>query len=144
MNILLIFFAIPLATIILSAILETFIRCPYKTGGIFFSIFLVTAFALGGSTELLVATIIYTIISFITAYIIMIIGNRNNDNISSNNISNNNISNNNIEYGYNSLDTGYLSNNENTLNPLQESDIVSTNNNLLNNNFNPSSCRRYR
>lgn len=69
MNTLLIFFAIPLATIILSAILETFINSPIKIAGIFFSIFIVVAFALGGSAELILAALVYTIISFITALI---------------------------------------------------------------------------
>lgn len=76
MNILLIFFAIPIATIILSAILETFIRCPIKVAGIFFAIFLVLAFILGGTAELLVAAIVYTIIAFITACIVNIIQGR--------------------------------------------------------------------
>ena len=70
MNMLLIYFAIPISTIILSAILETFIYCPLKVAGIFFSIFLVVAFAYGGTSELIVAAIIYTIISFITALIV--------------------------------------------------------------------------
>ena len=39
MNTLLIFFALPLATIILSAIFETFINCPFKVAGIAFSIY---------------------------------------------------------------------------------------------------------
>lgn len=73
MNILLIFFAIPIAVIILSAIFETFIKSPLKVAGIFFSIFLVVAFALGGTAELLVAAIIYTILSFITAYLVFLI-----------------------------------------------------------------------
>ncbi len=90
MNILLIFFAIPIATIILSAILETFINCPYKVAGIFFSIFIVVAFALGGTAELLVAAIVYTIISFITAYIVMILCNRNKNDCNCNNFSANN------------------------------------------------------
>lgn len=67
---LLVYFAIPLATIILSAILESLIRCPLKVVGIFFSIFLVTAAALGSTIELFFAAIIYTIISFITAFIV--------------------------------------------------------------------------
>ena len=46
MNVLLIFFAIPLATIILSVILQTLINCPFKVAGIAFSIFIVVAFAL--------------------------------------------------------------------------------------------------
>lgn len=85
MNILLIFFAIPVATIILAGILETFINCPFKIAGIFFSIFLVVAFALGGTVELLVAAIIYTIIAFATAYIVMIIRNRQRNNCNSHN-----------------------------------------------------------
>ncbi len=91
MNILLIFFAIPIATIILSAILETFIRCPFKVAGIFFSIFLVLAFILGGTAELIVAAIIYTILSFITAYIVeVILRNREENNCGCNNNDNNN------------------------------------------------------
>ena len=70
MNTLLIFLAIPLATIILSAILETLIHCPIKVAGIFFSIFIVVAFALGGTAELVLAALIYTIISFVTAIIV--------------------------------------------------------------------------
>lgn len=76
MNILLIFFAIPLAVIILSAILETFIHCPFKVAGIFFAIFIVVAFALGGTAILIVAAIIYTLIAFITAAIVRLLINR--------------------------------------------------------------------
>ena len=76
MNVLLIFFAIPLATIILSAIFETFIYCPIKVAGIFFSIFIVVAFALGGTAELIVTVIIYSILSLITALIVRVIVNR--------------------------------------------------------------------
>jgi len=79
MNILLIFFAIPLATIILASIFETFIRCPLKVAGIAFSIFLIVAFALGGTATLIVAAIIYTIIAFIAAFITMLIQNRIED-----------------------------------------------------------------
>ena len=91
MNILLIFFAIPLATIILSSIFETIIRCPLKIAGIAFSIFLIIAFALSGSSESIVLVIIYTIISFIAAFITMIIQNRlENGENSSNGCFNNN------------------------------------------------------
>lgn len=93
MNILLIFFAIPLATIILSSILETLIRCPFKVAGIAFSIFIIVAFALGGSAELIIAAIVYTIISLLTAFITMIIQNRIENNSSCN--CNNNCSGNN-------------------------------------------------
>ena len=74
---LLIFFAIPVATIILSAIFQTFICCPIKVAGIAFAIFLIVAFALGGTAELIIAAIVYTIISLITAFIVMLIQNRN-------------------------------------------------------------------
>lgn len=73
---LLIFFAIPVATIILSAIFETFIHCPIKVAGIAFAIFLIVAFALGGTAELIIAAIVYTIIALITAFIVMLIQNR--------------------------------------------------------------------
>lgn len=69
MNVLLIFFAIPLAVIILSIILETYMRNPLKVAGVFFSIFIVLAFYLGGTAEYIVAAIVYTVISFIAAYI---------------------------------------------------------------------------
>lgn len=84
MNNLLIFFAIPLATIILSSIFETLIRCPIKVGGIAFSIFLIIAFALGGTADLIVAAIVYTILAFLSAFITMLIQNRIEENNSSN------------------------------------------------------------
>lgn len=99
---LLIYFAIPLAVIILSAIFETFINCPIKIAGIVFSILLVVAFAAFG-TEFLVAVIIYTILSYITAFIInrynerddklqniedLIINNQSENNNNNNNESN--------------------------------------------------------
>lgn len=73
MNNVLVFFSIPLSTIILSAILETFINCPIKVGGIFFSIFIVAAAFLGTGVELLFAVTIYTIISLLTAFIVFIL-----------------------------------------------------------------------
>ena len=76
MNNLLIFFAIPLSTIILSAIFETIIESPIKVAGIAFSIFLIVAFSLGGSAEFIVAAIIYTLLSLITSFITKIIQSR--------------------------------------------------------------------
>lgn len=76
MNILLFFFAIPIAVIILSVILETYMRSPLKVAGIFFSIFLVLAFYLGGTAEYIVAALIYTALSFITAYLTELILSR--------------------------------------------------------------------
>ncbi len=158
MNVLLIFFAIPIATIILSAILESFIHCPYKVAGIFFSIFIVVAFALGGTAELVVAAIVYTIISFIVAYIVMIIQNRNhndcgcrssdcNNSCRDNNYRNNSFSNENIDnnFSLNNSFSGYNPNtfsfnNENFIpNALPENDTAVTNTNSTN-----GMCRRYR
>ena len=160
MNILLIFFAIPLAVIILSAILESFINCPFKVAGIFFSIFIIVAFALGGTAMLIVAAIVYTIISFLIAVIIRFIINRrcnccrNNEdncricnncdscNSCSRNNSNNNLNLNNFnESGLNTL------NNLNRIgvgvnNTIETQNVLSDSSNF-NNNIN-SPCRRYR
>lgn len=76
MNNLLFFFAIPVATIILSIILETLIKCPYKVCGIFFSVFLVVLIGFfSSSAEYILAAMIYSIISFVFAYITMIVQN---------------------------------------------------------------------
>ncbi len=123
MNTLLVFLAIPLATIILSAIFETFINSPIKVSGIFFSIFIVVAFALGGTAELVLAALIYIIISFLTALIVHIITHNHMCN--------------NVEAGY----TDVYSNLNNVLNTTQtEENTLTTNVDL----FNGSRCRRNR
>lgn len=68
MNTLLIFFALPIATIILSIVLEKILRCPILTAATFFAIYLIVAFALFNETAL-VFVIIYTILAYITALI---------------------------------------------------------------------------
>ena len=148
MNVLLIFFAIPLAVIILSAILESFINCPFKVAGIFFSIFIVLAFAFGGTAELIVAAIVYTLISFITAVIIRYVINRrcnccendNNNCNSCNSCSRNTLNNFNDLSTLNTLNSlnriaSGVNNNIETQNVLAES----SNFNNINN-----TCRRYR
>lgn len=84
MNILLIFFALPIATIIISIALQKIFKCPPLVAAIIFAIFLIVTFIIG-SLEFLIATIIYTIISYITAVIVCILtrilnrlGNNNN------------------------------------------------------------------
>ncbi|MBP3463938.1 MAG: DUF2651 family protein [Clostridia bacterium] len=67
-NILLLFFAIPIAIIILSIIFETIINCPIKIAGIVFAIFLIVTFAAFDET-FLIFTILYTILAFIVAWI---------------------------------------------------------------------------
>lgn len=68
MNILLLFFALPVATIILAIIVEKILRCPVLTAATFFAIFLIVAFAVFDAS-FLVFVIAYTIIAFITAVI---------------------------------------------------------------------------
>lgn len=72
MNILLIFFALPIATIIISIALQRILKCPPLVAAIIFAIFLIVTFIIN-DLNFLVATIVYTIISFITALIICII-----------------------------------------------------------------------
>lgn len=66
MSILFIFFALPIATIIISIALQKILRCPPLVAGIIFSIFLIVTFIIS-NINFLVAAIIYTIISYITA-----------------------------------------------------------------------------
>lgn len=68
MNTLLIFFALPIATIILAIVLEKLLRCPILTAATFFAIYLIVAFAVFNATAL-VFVIIYTILAYITALI---------------------------------------------------------------------------
>ena len=72
MNILLVFFALPIATIIISIALQKILKCPLLVAAIIFAIFLIVTFIIN-NLNFLVATIIYTIISFITAFIVCII-----------------------------------------------------------------------
>ena len=72
MNILLIFFALPIATIILSVILQKILKCPILVAATFFAIYLIVTFAVLEEALWiygLVLTIVYTIISYITAYL---------------------------------------------------------------------------
>lgn len=68
MNILLIFFALPIATIILAIVLEKLLRCPILTAATFFAIYLIVAFA-AFDASFLIFVIAYTIIAYITALI---------------------------------------------------------------------------
>ena len=76
MNILLLFFALPIATIIISIALQKIFDNPLLVAAIIFAIFLVVTFIIG-DLNLLIATIVYTIISFLTAAIVKYIQERN-------------------------------------------------------------------
>lgn len=69
MNTLLIFFAFPVAVIILSAIFEKLLKSPITVSAFVFAVFLVVTFAAFNET-FLIATFAYTIIAFITAFIV--------------------------------------------------------------------------
>ena len=130
MNILLFFFAIPVAIIILSAIFETLIKCPIKIAGITFAIFLVVAFALGGTAEMLIAVIIYTIISYLTAFIVCLISTRERDRCCNNS---------NIINTTSVLETNAIENNT-----LTEANSFNNNSNNCCWENNICSCRRFR
>lgn len=68
MNTLLLFFALPVATIILAVVLEKILRNPFLTSATFFAIYIIVAFAVFDAS-FLVYTIAYTILAFIAAFI---------------------------------------------------------------------------
>lgn len=68
MNTLLLFFALPIATIILAIVLEKILRSPILVAATFFAIYLIVAFAFFDATFLIFA-IVYTILAFIAAVI---------------------------------------------------------------------------
>lgn len=78
MNILLIFFALPIATIILSAVLEKVIQSPFAVASVAFAIYLIVTFAAFDAT-FLIAAIIYTLLALITALIVRFIMNLQED-----------------------------------------------------------------
>ncbi len=73
MNTLLIFFALPIAVIIISIALQRILKCPALVAAIIFAIFLIVTFIVN-NLNFLIAAIVYAIISFITAFLTCIIG----------------------------------------------------------------------
>ena len=71
-TLLLIFFALPIAVIIISIALQKIFKNPFLVAAIIFAIFLVITVAIGNFIYL-IATIAYTILAFITAVITCII-----------------------------------------------------------------------
>ncbi len=72
MNLLLIFFAIPIAVIIFSIILQKIFRCPFIVASIVFAVFLIVAVIIG-TFEAVVAAIAYTLLALLTAYLVMLL-----------------------------------------------------------------------
>jgi len=73
MNNLLIFFAIPVATVILSIVLQKNLKCPLLVAATFFAIFLIVTFA-AFDASFLVFAILYTILSYVTSVLVKVIG----------------------------------------------------------------------
>lgn len=73
MNTVLLFFVLPLSTIILSIVLQKILKCPTLVAGTFFAIFLIVTYVV--DPNLLIYAIAYTIISYITATLTRVICN---------------------------------------------------------------------
>lgn len=74
MNILLLAFALPIATILLAIVLQKILKCPLLVAATFFAILLIITFAIFDASFLVFA-IIYTILAYITAVLTRLICN---------------------------------------------------------------------
>ena len=138
MNTLLIFFAFPIAVIIISAILQKVLKNPIAVAALIFSIFLIVTFAVFDET-FLIATLVYTIIALITALIVKFICQSNNNTCE---LLNCILRNNNANDLLNNSSNNINNNNEMTLNTV--ANILNNNNNNSNSNNNLCRCNRYR
>lgn len=73
MNVLLIFFALPVATVILAIVLQKILKCPLLVGATFFAIYLIVAFVIAPNGTLLVYAILFSILAYITAVLTCVI-----------------------------------------------------------------------
>lgn len=148
---LLIAFVIPVLVVIVAAVLQTILHCPFKVAGIVFVILIIAALVLGGSILYIAFAWIFTVLAFIVAYLICRClrwncscncncGGNNNNNRNNNggngNTGNNNIGNNNS--GNNN------SGNDNTGNNNSGNDNIGNNNGNNNNNDNGTCWRSWR
>lgn len=124
MNTLLIFFAFPIAVIIISAILQKLLNCPLAVAALIFAVFIIVTFAAFDET-FLIATLAYTILAFITAFLVSRFCNFNSHN------NNNCLCNNLSEILQNNINTA---NSNDSLQDLLEN--INQNNNNCNNNNN--------
>lgn len=81
MNTLLIFFAFPIAVIIFSIVLQKLLHNPFAVSSLIFAVFVVITFA-AFDQNFLIATLAYTILSFITALLTDRINNSSNNSCS--------------------------------------------------------------
>ncbi len=69
---LLLFFALPIATIILAVVFQKILKCPLLVAATFFAIYLILAFS-AFDESFLVNAIVYTILAFIVASVVQFI-----------------------------------------------------------------------
>lgn len=115
MNTLLIFFALPIATIILAIVLQKILKCPILVAVTFFAIFLIVTFA-AFDVNFLIFAIIYTILAYIAAVITRFIMNAiccNEENECSNTTSNSENNNCNVQNLVNAINSLNTSNSNN-------------------------------
>ena len=128
-TILLLFFALPIAVVVISVALQKILRCPILVAAIIFAIFLIVTFVVG-DTILLIAAIAYAILSYITAFLVCVIcrflnsferyssrcrnSNNNNNNNNDNNSNNDLVTISNIANNLNN--SGFNNNNNNNNN----------------------------
>lgn len=74
MNTLLLFFAFPIATILLAIVLEKILESPVLVGITFFAIYLVITFAFFDS-DFLIFAIVYTVLAVISAFLVRFVKN---------------------------------------------------------------------
>ena len=138
MNTLLIFFAFPIAVIIISVVLQKLLRNPIAVAALIFATFLIVTFAAFDET-FLIATLVYTLLALITALIVKFIcESNNNNNICE--LLNCILRNNNLSDLLNNVSSNSNNNNETSFNTV--SDILSSNNS--NNSSNSCGCSSYR
>jgi len=142
MNTLLIFFAFPVAVIIISAILEKLLRNPIAVAGFIFAIFLIVTFAAFDET-FLIATLVYTIIAFVTALIVHLLKCRREREHNLCDLLLDIIRNNNDNSENNNKNTNNCNNHENIVETVEE--LISNNaKNNSNSNINTCNCVRNR
>lgn len=152
---LLIAFVIPVLVIVVSAILQTILNCPFKVAGVIFVIAIIIALVLGGTAILIALAWIYTLLAFVVAYIICRFFRwecnstnncnccRNNNNTGNGNTGNNNSGNNNTgngNIGNNNSGNNNTGNNNSGNNNTGNNN--SGNNNTGNNNGNNNNSNR--
>lgn len=140
MNTLLIFFAFPIAVIIISAILQKLIKNPISVAALIFAVFLVVTFAAFDET-FLIATLVYTLLALITSLIVRTVCESNNNNNNLCELLNDILRNSNEGDLLNNTSNNCNTNNQTNLNTISE---ILNSNNSNNNNSNSCGCNRYK